>query len=1289
MKCILTRCVARILVACLLIDPATAAGLTLPSTSRPALGGYAARVESQALSVVPRYFRRVIAPSRALFLKTHLPEDIRPPVAKSTRNRNSLRWAALGGLLAGTGTLALISGHSPLLTFWGISLVASVLVSTEWSLPIVPKALSAYSRLLEGIGLRTPDWARMNALTAVVLEAAVRMEQLNLLDLEEAGVKKFEDLNIPADRQRVRPLLTNLVEAGVLREQADAYELAMPMEEAAIKMEAVFFIKTHIESTIHTGDPQPLKELILRYAKAAERWPLYPVENKTPVLKAIAVMSKEDKNILIKVLESDEGLRQYPLVDSIRILLEKQPPPNWLRRQAPSLEGKAIWSIAAEGWFPAGGLGRVQQYHSAAMKLLAGNAKTKVATIEAYYPYRVKVRPGEDDVVEKVDYSNYRDLATPIKDLQEIDSFIVKVQGKDVKAQIFKGTNEYGIDVYLIKDADDFYTKLMYRYGEHGAATWEEFSEFLSRASLELIRRTEQAKSDELGAESYNPPVIIANDGQLGLFPLFKRMLDEENPLLRKALVWFTTHTYRNRHSVGWKEGQEILERMQIPKKWWRYFDRIGQIDFSSVGVRLADGANAVSAVQRDEVALIDPDARLMAITNGDNRKATRKAYLKLWDELYKNGDSDSEDPTPEQLLKLKIIAKRRVRPTDPLEALQMVIAYFGRLVPEKFSLERASAPANIRSLILKAVQYLIYGNVQAPPISGAMYRDLISLEGEVNPTGPGKLIVNPSWTISEQIEALPATDIQIQDSERDWNMGTEAHGAMESNAPAVGAMEATTPYREGGLQAQGVLFDRALRFGDVIIPESESPEDYRKMLLTHADEYQKDPLAYAALQVQAMKFSQSTDACFTGMAYLRAFHQAIEWQENPLLAVQAFLRHEPEMDKYFTAFWVRNNLANYLQAHPDIAKPFKTEGVVEAYVVQSQGEEPYVLIINRDEVVERTVMGTVLKKWIKVLYEVTPFRKLFGWDFGVNPYAIYKAVDLRTGVTYDLEHSIGETVSHGWDFGIPWPGIQAIKPEIENVSEKILDGFTSTETLLFVRTIWQHSNDPQTATKELFDSILNLSKVDAHHSLGTAGMELVLGALAAFGTAEDLDRVIKWNPSEVQVLKNKLAAGRNAVDIISYTAEFLRQMLQTSEGTKLLDVPFRQPLAAYLKTLSQEEVKHLSSSDPDVEIFGYADRGYRYIVAVNIGKSDTPKTRFVLDDAAKMFLGPRFDTTRQIAVYDLVAQKGSKSNDVGGIEIYVPAARILRVIPNNPENLIQDPNATNSTGDKRVLTAA
>src|SRR5439155_4262054 len=126
----------------------------------------------------------------------------------------------------------------------------------------------------------------------------------------------------------------------------------------------------------------------------------------------------------------------------------------------------------------------------------------------------------------------------------------------------------------------------------HGTASAPEFTEFFSRASLELIKCNERAAQKAKGKE-YRPPAIVANDGQLGPLPFFKRECDAVDPVLRRAKTWMTTHTYKNRQTLEAESGKALLRAMRIPQKRWGAFWRIKQVDITSGGVRSADGANA------------------------------------------------------------------------------------------------------------------------------------------------------------------------------------------------------------------------------------------------------------------------------------------------------------------------------------------------------------------------------------------------------------------------------------------------------------------------------------------------------------------------------------------------------------------------------------------------------------------------------------------------------------------------------------------------------------------------
>ena len=247
--------------------------------------------------------------------------------------------------------------------------------------------------------------------------------------------------------------------------------------------------------------------------------------------------------------------------------------------------------------------------------------------------------------------------------------------------------------------------------------------------------------------------------------------------------------------------------------------------------MRWGEGANAVSAVHRDEVAYIDPDARLVAITNGDNRLASRSVFNSIFHELF-GENTDDEQPTGDEIRAVKQEAKKRLG----LNPGQIVISYSGRLVPEKAGRSRAFTNENIEALVKGGAQVIIYGNVQGSEDSKAMYRDLKELEGRLDEAKkekpeeyPGRLIVRTGWGLSEQIELLAATDVQVQDSDR----GTGASEYTEADISANGGLQFSPPWIEGIISRQGIVADRSEPgSGNTVIPYADSPQSYLEALM-------------------------------------------------------------------------------------------------------------------------------------------------------------------------------------------------------------------------------------------------------------------------------------------------------------------------------------------------------------------------------------------------------------------------------------------------------------------------
>ncbi|MBI1977916.1 MAG: glycogen/starch synthase, partial [Candidatus Omnitrophica bacterium] len=802
-------------------------------------------------------------------------------------------------------------------------------------------------RLLEGLGKNpvfyeeTPDWQRVNVIGQIVLDKIhERPGPVKLEEILDTVRRKLEAQGINAT-VNVEALLNRLVDAGLIASRNGGYGLVVRREIFAVKVDHVRYIQDDFEKALEaiSGSERHatirLGRLVADYARVTSRWPLYPVESRWPVLRAVALMAPEKQKQLLEFFETEgSALWKFDLVDSIMLMLQPEPPRKWLSYHAPRLIGRTLYYISPETWLAAGGLGRVGQYHTIKIKELIGN-DAQVATIEAYYPWTLNAEGKE----EKADYGA---LPVPVEGLTSSPTmeFDVVVRGRTVKAQIFKGKNRFGIEVYLIKDTENFYTRLLYRYGsEFGSARWEEFSEFFSRASLELVRVLEEGKQASLKRD-YKAPVLWANDGQLGPLPFFKRILDEHRDSLRNALVWMTTHTYPNRGFYYGNNRYDPIQGMKVPNDKWHYFEekdpKTGEdrIDYTSAGVRNADGANGVSVVQRDEVAPLDPHIRLLAITNGDNREASSEVFRSILKELYPS--ADPEFPEPAQIMEVKKEAKRRL----DLNPDQIVISYSGRLVPEKAGRKRAFDNDNIRALVEEGAQVVIYGNVQSH--TKGMFEELVVLSHEVNQKGPGKLIVVTGWGIPEQRKLLAATDIQVQDSDR----ATGAAEYTEADISVNGGLQLGPPWLEGVIQRHGIILDRNVPgSGNTVIPVNKSKEAYLNALLWIVELFKQKREKLASYQATSIRLSRILDARLTAAEYLRQFHSALERKEDPVGTLEDHIAGKP-VGQFFQSEWLRNDLINALQRSYAVSFD-STNSKLTAFVVESVGGIPGIISVE------------------------------------------------------------------------------------------------------------------------------------------------------------------------------------------------------------------------------------------------------------------------------------------------------------------------------------------------------
>lgn len=534
--------------------------------------------------------------------------------------------------------------------------------------------------LLEGVGSfekdehlreRNPNWQRMNVLGQIIINEHERTPQpVSLDNIKELALKKWSGQGILATGDTVELLLERLVELKLLKKSEKGYEPAVTRQILSIKTNHIRFIHKEFDIILQAlmngdlGAKIHLKNLLKDYYGAYSSWPQYPVEAGWPVLKAVSLLDKSKQKALLSFIQSLDPTDFNVLADMIEGMLRNgSKVKDWLKKNAKEIIGRTVYYVSPETWYAAGGLGRVGQYHTIAIKeAMKGDAD--IVTIEPYYPYRLD----KDGQPVSLDYSQ---LSVPINGLANKPEFEFKVLAKkgdsrkETTVQVFKGRNKYGIITYFIKDIPEidgeepYYVKLLYRYGkEYGAATLEEFSEFLSKASLKLIKRLEKISKNEK-KQSYKTPVIWGNDGQLGPLAAFKRVSDKleslsldqqeqvrKNPhhdlyefrdliqepdeeLIEGAYDWFTTHTFKNTIRTGW----ETIDGMGFKGDLRGYFSRINQngygthADFTNAGNRAADGVNGVAAMHVQGMAHVAPETEKVAITNGDDLQASSKFF--------------------------------------------------------------------------------------------------------------------------------------------------------------------------------------------------------------------------------------------------------------------------------------------------------------------------------------------------------------------------------------------------------------------------------------------------------------------------------------------------------------------------------------------------------------------------------------------------------------------------------------------------------------------------------------
>ena len=639
----------------------------------------------------------------------------------------------------------------------------------------------------------------------------------------------------------------------------------------------------------------------------------YPIESRYPLLRAVTILKKDEQESLVKILKDRTDFKGLPIVDSILLMLEKSISDSWLKDNAPHLEGRRIYQAASEIWHPAGGLGRVMQFHGLEMNRILAKCGVEYAQIEPYY----ELGKNNEGIYAELDYAEL--LGVKPEDIREIDRFYVMVGCQVAEAVWYEVTNKHGIKEYMVKgykqnEDTAYYTKGLYYYRnsyEPQLVSIEEFSAFFSAATVEFIKRQEEVRANQ-DQQNYKAPVVHFNDGQMGMAPYFMKS-KYGGTILSRATSAYTSHTYYNRVHVG----DNMLDELVVPFDDRKYFQhRIAGFrpvnDLTSAGARTADWYGGVSQRHVDDITgyLYDnwgewSGLNMVAVTNGDAREITAHIFREAMTDVMKNqpfpGVVDVEHPAPELILQAKRLCKQRLG--IGLDPDMPVLSYSGRCVGEKSGRKRALTDLNIRKLVESGVQVVIGSNhANDPAILNSLQNLSNSLKSDKALTPeklPGSFTLLTNIDIETQRAILAASDAQVQDSDPH----TEAAGYSEADISACGGIEIAPPWAEGILQSQGAPLDfKNPGAGNTITPDIDlSEQDLENMhrdesirtrveaayldailkLFTMGKDAKESLLKLSEYQATSVRLSRVLEARMTSAEYLRQWSQAVAKKEG------------------------------------------------------------------------------------------------------------------------------------------------------------------------------------------------------------------------------------------------------------------------------------------------------------------------------------------------------------------------------------------------------------------------
>ncbi len=777
----------------------------------------------------------------------------------------------------------------------------SALITTQerlpWPLPNV----------INGRGTKTPEFGESEILMRLILHLtnngrqAIPQDTLLNKDygeeLDKYFVKDYGKNMLIHDKKN---LLEGLRQRGLIRIFKNKQgKVLVNLKEKNPRVTAVWardtqYVLDDLREQLNNG--KEFLKAVDDYNEVVNIWPRYPKEAMDPVLRAIGLMTKEEKMGMLALIakrspESTPPLMYHIFFEINEMILEegsvaeqhyKVVKKSFLRQHMKNLIGRNVYMLTPEYVIFKGGLGRVMKFHGDELKELGA----EVVYIQPQFHF---VRTGVTNSLVKYAEANLPiKLTDEVRVPKEFSTFITR-KGDDgkyytypIKFNVNKGlTEENKLPVYSIEVDDPRIFSVLYEHkGSRNSLTdltEHEIDILIQKATLEVMRYIELEKKKDMEAkgEHYKAPIIVANDGQevainvwMDLFYGNKDHItrdattSEEDiqatyEIFRDALRVPFTHTYGNRHSLGgmdFDKGIALLTAAGVPpEKLWLFvrvdIDGTKYIDLTSGGLRAGDVQSGVAAKHAYDMNARDPGLNMIAVTNGDLIKYTNRYFRQYLNKVL-GVKKNIYDITPQEGAMALAKAKYELSKEDALfyeykrlglniDPKKKIISYSGRGVPEKLEITHNI----IRAAVAMGYQFILYVNRQADDRSDQMIQDFLDLQQKLSDEGYrengqydhlGRFIIRVGFNIDDQQKLQAASDIQAQ-----FSTGyTEAAGATEAHSGAAFGLQASFAPWEGLLNRIGDMIHWSDKTGNVLVPNNNYEHSIIDLLAKASEAY-------------------------------------------------------------------------------------------------------------------------------------------------------------------------------------------------------------------------------------------------------------------------------------------------------------------------------------------------------------------------------------------------------------------------------------------------------------------